>query len=209
MRGSVYDAVNQYFPDATGCRLLCSASWNARNFQGFWYDLKDNLFSETLQINSEPLTASDRTIDAGHLWYNTSRLMVPYKVYENGWGTVDHGLDSNGSNVPGGGYYAVAGWQGTKYVAVNGKVNKLSRLLIEQGNASSEKKTLAAGETWDMGEGYALTVNSIDAEAIPRRARFTLSLNGINLDNRMVAQGDKYTYNASLGGENNVPVFVS
>lgn len=40
---------------------------------------------------------------------------------------------------------------GQKYVSIKNKINKLTKLIIEQGNASYEKKVLAVGETWDVG----------------------------------------------------------
>jgi len=98
-------------------------------------------------------------------------------------------------------------------VALNGRVDKLAKLAIEQG--ISEKKNLAIGETWNVGGGWALKVNAIDARAFPRQVWLTLSKDGFIRDDKIVTSGgnnDKpiYTYvESSLGGESDVPVFVT
>jgi len=124
---------------------------------------------------------------------------------------VLNGIDCNlGFKQPSGGCYAIAGWQGEKYVAVNGKADKLAKLILELGSAVSDKKTLTVGETWDMGEGYTLTAQSIDAKATPRQVWLVFSKDGIKLDDRVVSQGQVYTYVArSIAGESDVPIFVT
>ncbi|MDO9096628.1 MAG: S-layer protein domain-containing protein [Candidatus Methanoperedens sp.] len=58
-----------------------------------------------------------------------------------------------------------------------------------------DKKTLAMGETWDIGGGWTLTANSIDAKASPKQVWITLSRNGIKLDDKVVGEGETYYYN--------------
>ncbi|VVB92403.1 S-layer protein [uncultured archaeon] len=183
--------------------------WGASDFPAFWYDLDDNKTSETLQINpGEPLTSFDRSIDAEHLWYNATIQISSYGVYRYKGKTVDYSLDPACNQVPSGGYYAVIGWQGEKFAAINCKANKISRLILEQG--PFDKKSLYMGEKWDMGDGYSLTAESMNAQAFPRQVMFNLSLNGRNIDQKVIGQGEAYTYyNNSLAGEYNVPIFVT
>ncbi|MCZ7397948.1 MAG: S-layer protein domain-containing protein, partial [Candidatus Methanoperedens sp.] len=112
------------------------------------------------------------------------------------------------------GEYYIMGWQGEKHVALNRKVDKLSRLLIEQGTSASDKKTLTVGETWDIGDGWALKANSIDAKATPRQVWLTLSKDGIVKDDKVISAGvggkPIYTFvEKSLAGEADVPVFIT
>jgi len=51
---------------------------------------------------------------------------------------------------------------GTEYMAINGKPNVLSPILMEMGE--DEKHTLATGESWDLGYGYYLVSQQIDLE---------------------------------------------
>ena len=177
-----------------------SASWNAVNFAGFWYDLKDDLMTEILSMTSPIL---GRTIYEDSLWYNTTKAHRTLKVYANGL------INSEISMLFSGGAYSIVGWQGQQYVAVNDQANKLSKLLIEQGNKSSDKKTLTVGEIWDIGDGWTLKAQSIDAKAIPRQVWLVLSKDGVTKDEKVLAQGQIYVYLDDIAGEFDVPLFVT
>ncbi|MFZ2410301.1 MAG: SUMF1/EgtB/PvdO family nonheme iron enzyme, partial [Candidatus Methanoperedens sp.] len=106
------------------------------------------------------------------------------------------------------GYYYVVDWQGDKYVALKGKTTKLVKLILEQRN--KENKALAIGETWDIGGGWTVTANSIDAKGYPAQVWLTLSKDGVKKDDKVISQGDIYTYvENNIGGEIDVPLFVT
>ncbi len=190
--------------------------WNSASLAGFWYDLKDNKQTETLQINA---FSGERTIAPNYLWYNTTQAPIQLKVNSEKNRLVEYGLSSGNNFQPlstGGGYYNVTAWLGQKYVAINGKNNKLAKLVLEQ--ETIDKKTLAIGETWDMGDGFTLKAQSIDAKASSRQVWLVLSKDGNKLDDKIVeaasitgtgTQGVYTYYEKSLGGESNVPIFVT
>jgi len=108
------------------------------------------------------------------------------------------------------GQYAIVGWQAESYVGIKNRSYKLAKLILEQQNATAEKKTLTVGETWDVGGGWTVTANSIDAKASPRQVWLTLNKDGVKKDDKVVAQGAIYTYvEKSIGGESDVPLFVT
>ncbi|MDO8726620.1 MAG: S-layer protein domain-containing protein [Candidatus Methanoperedens sp.] len=183
--------------------------WNALNFPGFWYDKNVGEQTEKLQINA--LNNETRTIDKENLWYNTTMVPMKFMVSSEKNLNVEYGLnDSEGYySIPSGGkYYNVTGWFGRKYVAINGKNNKLSKLLFEQ--TAVDEKTLTIGETWDLGEGWSLTANSIDAKTSPIYVWLELSKNGVKKDNKVSWEGGVYTYfENDIGREGNVPIFVT
>ncbi len=185
------------------------AMWNRSNFPAL-------IMEETLNVND----ISNRTIMQNNLTYSTSAVPVKLDVVTYGLGMNDstwnpyiaanNGLEQAGDGQAfGGGNYYIAGWQGQKYVALNGKIDKLTYLIIEHD--PSETMNLAVGETWNMGEGWELTVNSIDSSALPVQAKITLSKNGIVKDNNIITDTKPiYTFvETSLAGEANVPVFVT
>ncbi|MCE8426424.1 MAG: hypothetical protein J5U17_11685 [Candidatus Methanoperedens sp.] len=179
-------------------------AWDATTFAGFWYDLKDNLKSETLSIEAN---VNGRDIPENELFYSTSKQTKLLKAVENG-----KGLDNTElmNAFDGNGMYHPIGWQAQPYVAVKGKAKKLSKLIIEQGNSTSEKKTLTVGESWDIGDGWTLTAQGIDAQASPRQAQLVLSKDGNKLDDKVIRQGDVYVYTEkSIAGESDVPLFVT
>ncbi len=191
-----------------------TAAWDAYNFAGFYYDLQENLGRESLQVLQTNLAANQRTIDNDMLVYSTAAEAKRLKVVEkfnDDVSAASAGLKRTGAGQAfAGGNYYIVGWNSDRYVAINGRIDKLSRLVTEQGEASSEKKTLTVGETWDVGGGWTVTVNSIDAKASPRQVWFTLSKDGVKKDDKIVAQGNIYTYvEKSIGGESDVPLFVT
>lgn len=168
--------------------------WNVSNFPAFWQE--NDKSSETLQV----LSVSYRDITDRGLWYNTTKRLIPYKVYSATGNTVVNGEG-------GGGYYAKVGWFGRGYVALRGKANKMAKLILEQ--SETENKTLLVGETWDMGDGYTLKLNSIDT-AFPRQANVILNKSGKQLDDKVKENFTVYTYvSPSFSQESDVPIFVT
>ncbi len=203
--------------------------WNAQNFQGFWYDLDDGLFSENLTIRVTTLTNNQRTIPdrdsfpGGGMTYDSVQQFKQFELNKHDQTlSVERGLnctafDASGkcqaaakaSGVTGGTHYGKLGWMAEEFVAVNGKAKKLGKLLIEQKESASEKKTLTIGESWQIGD-WTLTAVSIDAKATPRQALLELSYKGQKLDTKIVNQGQVYTYiEKSIAGESDVPMFVT
>lgn len=58
----------------------------------------------------------------------------------------------------------------------------------------AESKSLSTGETWDMGSGYTLLVNAMDDRAFPRHAWISLEREGKKLDDKVLVEGEIYTY---------------
>ena len=193
-----------------------TATWDSSNFAGFYYDLDNNPGKESLQVLQTNLAVNQRTVDKDMIVYTTTaearRLKVVIAKFGNDASAASSaGLARTGAGqaLEGGNYY-IAGWNSDRYVAINGMIDKLSKLVIEQGRSSSEKKTLATGESWDIGGGWTLTTNSIDARASPRQVSLMLSKDGVNKDYKVINQNNIYTYvEKSLAGETDVPVFVT
>jgi len=176
--------------------------WGATNFAALWYDLDHDLSTETLMIASGTLSKYDRTIEEDSLIYNTSLVYKEYELHENENLTVE-------SRHPDGdtGYY-IEGWMADEYVAIDGRADKLAKLLVEFED--DDKKTLATGEEWDLGGGFSLTAQQINLEG--DKVWLTLKKNGKELDNEVVStngthQDRVYTYTADIENEEDIPVF--
>ncbi|HCJ65950.1 MAG TPA: hypothetical protein DHV62_01135, partial [Elusimicrobia bacterium] len=185
-----------------------TSTWDAQNFTGFWYSIHGGKSSETLKIENINI----RSIDKENLKYSTSRTDQKYIVFIEKGKKVENALDFDNVtkkfNKTNGGYYARLGWFGDLYVALNGKSNKLSKLLLEQ--KKDQKKTLKLGESWNLGEGFNITAVSLDTKTNPRQALLNLTKNDRTLDNKVVYEGDVYTYVVkNLQGESDVPIFVT
>lgn len=58
----------------------------------------------------------------------------------------------------------------------------------------AESKSLLPGETWDMGSGYSIKVNALDAKANPEQVWISLEREGRKLDDKVMTEGEIYTY---------------
>lgn len=167
-------------------------TWDGRSFSGFYYGLDDNIAPEMMNITTN---ISGRNISEGTLVYTTYKIPKTFKSIENGH-TFPYGD----------GIYHIVSLSGQPYVAVNGKVNKLSKLVVEQDN--EDNKTLTIGENWNISNDWNLTIQDIDAGA--QQALFVLSRNGNILEEKLVSVGDTYVYKEkNISGETDVPMFVS
>jgi S-layer protein (TIGR01567 family) len=189
----------------TGSVAYGPSTWTASNFPGFWHE--DGISGETLSVNQHDLSETQRVIDTRNLVYSTTKMIVPYKVYTETGLTVWNGLDASGYRVMGGGYYAKIGWLGKPFVAVNGQAFKLSEIILEQN--STDFKNLNVTETWNLGNGYNLRLNSLDTIASPKQAWFILSNKSETISDFIVEEGNVITITRNLAGESDAPFFVT
>ncbi|PXF61558.1 MAG: hypothetical protein C4B59_03130 [Candidatus Methanogaster sp.] len=209
--------------------------WDYSSFAGFWYDMDDNLQTESLTILANTwvgqptldFSTDDRTIDEGSLVYATHPVFQEYELHANeGDPFRDNqtvmelcfsdyleqpiGLCVESDNTGGDCGYFIEGWMGREYVAIDGNADKLCKLLLEfEGD---DRKTLFTGEKWDLGSGFALELTSIadSGDAITLQlfkndAPLDGSLKCINTD--YGPQERVYTYTTDIGGEESIPVF--
>jgi len=179
--------------------------WDYSNFAGFWYGLDDDLATETLTINGSAMSfPSDRVLDEGTVVYKTYPVYQEYELHKDLGLTVESGH-------PGGdcGYY-LEGFVADEYVAIDNNADKLCRLLVDFED--DDKKTLATGEKWYLGGGFALVPNQIDLEH--GRVWFSLYRDGKEIDSEVISCGSGddpqdpvYTYTPDIGGEDAIPVF--
>ncbi len=191
-------------------------TWSVYNFEGFFYDLKDDLGKEQLTVLQPNLAAGQRTIDKDRLLYSTQADAKQLKVVSEAFAgsaaaAALKGLERTGAGQAfANGNYDIVGWQADRYIAVNGKIDKLAKLLFEHGTSAAEKKTLTIGDTWDLGGGWTLQAQAIDAKATPRQAWLVLSKDGVKKDDKVISEKTIYTYvEKSLAGETDVPLFLT
>ncbi len=157
-------------------------TWNASNFPA--------LTSETLSV----VSLTGRTIYLDNLTYTTSGRPKLLNVVENGKSDgISNGLLHFTAGEMSGiqGAYNAIGLFGTTYVGIKNHSFKLTKILLEQNDTDS--KTLPTGETWNMGDGYSLKLNSVDIRALPAQAWLTLNKSDTRLDDYIISNGSIYT----------------
>ncbi|HYN44489.1 MAG TPA: S-layer protein domain-containing protein [Candidatus Limnocylindrales bacterium] len=189
----------------TGSVAYGPSEWTASNFPAFWHE--DGISGEMLSVNQQDLGSNQRAINTGNLVYSSSKRVVPYEVYTQTGLTVWNGLDASGYSIIRGGYYAKVGWLGKSYVAVNGKADKLSEIVLEQ--KSTDFKNLNVNETWNLGKDYNLTLIALDTIVSPKQALFNLSNKSGIISECIVEEGNLNTVWRNPADESDAPFFVT
>ncbi len=118
-------------------------TWNASSFAGFFYDLDDNIETESLSVSN---IIDGNVIDEGGLVYETSIENVDYEYFN-----VDAGWDQ----------YPVIGFFAEEYVPLKeDSADKLSKLVLD----SDDKYTIKTGEIIELGEGYSIEAKQVDVD---------------------------------------------
>ncbi len=129
-------------PAAAASTYNVAKTTDATKFAGFYYDLKNNIYTETLTITTSG--TGSRTIAKDAMVYST--LIAPGIAYKfSGFA----------------GAYEKIAFFAEEYVPIeSGKAAKLSKLLVDD----DESHTVRTGEAYELGEGYTITANQVDVE---------------------------------------------
>ncbi len=162
-------------------------TWTADNFAGFYYDINDNVKTESLSVSD----IEGNVIPENGLKYSTTIENVAYE-YENadaGWKT-----------------FPVMGFFAEKYVPIKPtKADKLAKLVMD----SDTKQTLRTGESLDLGEGYALEAKQVDVDGEKVWLEFTKDGEYVDDEIISVSSGSDNTWDVELDdiqGEDDVVV---
>ncbi|MCQ1536281.1 hypothetical protein FTO70_11445 [Methanosarcina sp. KYL-1] len=196
-------------------------AWDATTFGGFCYPInkhqnfvnEDIAWGERLWIENTDNThgalgvsgPSNNVIDEEELVYSTRQHSSKYKVVSE--------LGLSGSSIPsdlGKGFYWQLAWFGKPYIAVENDATQLASLVLNQDG--SARKTLRAGETWDLGKGYTLTVHQVDVDG--KKVWFSLEKNGEELESAIVEDdgtvaSKTFTAKADFGDSDDQLYFVT
>ncbi len=186
---SVY-IFGQSFDEAAG---NFTKKWDEENFAGFWHDAETGASTETLLINQSALNNSYRIIEKHTLIYTTRPVLLKFQVY----------VHANKTPPGTEGFYSAVGWFGDKYMLL--QRDMLARVIFEQN--ATDVKTIQMGESWNLGDGYKITANSID---VPLRgeeqAWITFYKDNYTLDDEVLPNNSLYSYPATIDG---APVLVT
>jgi len=191
-------------PVATG-----SFEWNAQNFAGFYYNIDDNLGTETLIT----------TIIAGNMLQEPNGIVYTTTAQKNGFDFEDWG------------YYNVIGFQGNKYFA--GYIhdentpaeNEILYKESDDENSLSDEQletilmdddtetTFTSGTLLKLQEGYELSIKSIAIDGI----YLELTKDGSVVDSKLIfpskdnpTMADKtYYYKKDVGNSKDLVIIAA
>jgi len=194
--------------------------WDAATFGGFNYPVnkhKDFVASEDwwgerlqyLETDGQnelgKNNPGNHVIGEGELVYSTRQFPNKYELVSD--------LELNPGTTPaelGGMFYYKLPWFGKPYVAVENDATQLANLVIDQ--PESDKKELKAGDVWELGKGYSMTVNQVDVDG--NKVWFSLSKNGEELESGIVnadgtVKNQTFTATADIGNGKDQLYFIT
>ncbi|AKB51978.1 hypothetical protein MSBRW_2725 [Methanosarcina barkeri str. Wiesmoor] len=160
---------------------------DANKFAAFYYDIDNNVTTESLSIKNVAGT-SGRTIGDNGLVYKTTIGKAEYENKDVDWGN-----------------YSVIGFFADKYIPLKSNAaDKLAKLVLD----SDDKYTLKTGESLDLGDGYSLQAKQVDVDG--NKVWLEFDKDGEYVDDEIVStdSGD-HTWTCKVDdvqGEDDVPV---
>ncbi|MEL4304245.1 S-layer protein domain-containing protein [Methanococcoides sp. LMO-2] len=156
---------------------VTSISWDRSNWGALYFALNDagsntesvyyeNIDPENPAIGADPV---NNVIDKKELIYSTHTYNKKFML-------------SKKTDVTVVSTYSVIPLFGAKYISVNDDASKMTTLITEQGGGS--EKQLMEGESWELGKGYSLKMDQLDADA--GKAFVILYKDGVELDSAIL-----------------------
>jgi S-layer protein (TIGR01567 family) len=172
-------------------------TWTPYNFEGFYYDIDDDVGTEELQI-----TISGNKIDEKDLIYTTSPRQVGFEFED--WGNYDViGFMADK-------YFA--GYKNTEFTDDASAINEgqLRRILMD----SDDSQTIATGSALSLEEGYELRIKQVDLNG--NKVYLALAKDGEEVDSKVVTpssdgadKASNYMYKVTIGSEKDVPIIIA
>ncbi|HUS76681.1 MAG TPA: S-layer protein domain-containing protein [Methanothrix sp.] len=173
-------------------------TWTVYNFEGFYYDIDDDVGTETLTAKISGKTK----IDEKDLIYSTSPQPVSFEF--GGWGDYDVI-----------GFMAdkfFAGYNNTAFTDDISAINEgqLRRVLIDD----DKSRTIASGSVLSLEEGYELRIKQVDLNG--NKVYLSLARDGEEVDSKVVTpssdskdRASSYLYKVDIGSEKDVPIIAA
>jgi len=174
-------------------------TWTPYNFEGFYYDIDDDVGTESLQAK----ISGGTKIEEKDLIYKTSPQPVKFE-FEN-WGKYD-----------------VIGFMADKYFAGYNNETKftdeassinegeLRKVLID----SDDSQTIASGSVLSLDEGYELRIKQVDLNG--NKVYLALAKDGDEVDSKVVTpsadpadKASNYMYKVDVGSTKDVPIITA
>ncbi|MDM7911473.1 MAG: S-layer protein domain-containing protein, partial [Methanotrichaceae archaeon] len=174
-------------------------NWNPYNFEGFYYDIDDDIGTENLTVR---ITGTSR-IAEGDLIYETNPQPVTFEF--DRWGKYD-----------------VIGFMADKYFAGYNDDTEFTDpvSIINEGQLrkilldSDDDRTISTGSVLPLEEGYELRINQVDVNG--NKVFLSLAKDGEEVDSKVVTPSSdpadpaaNYLYEIDIDSEENVPIIAA
>ena len=162
IRGPVFNGSN--IEDIVGDGITIDAT----DFAAFYYDIDDNVTTESLSIE-KVADNKGNVIGENGIVYTTTIQQVDYE-YEN----TAAGWDN----------YSLLGFFAEKYIPLkSNSADKLAKLVLD----SDDKYTIRTGETLDLGQGYSIEAKQVDVDG--EKVWLQFNKDGEYVDDEIISVG--------------------
>ncbi len=168
--------------------------WNPLNFEGFYYDINEDVGSEKLS-----LTRSDRTINEKSLVYTSTPQSVSFKYKKFGSYNV---IGFMAEKYFAGYTSSSTGITGTAISTISNK--QLHKILADDDT----QRAVYAGSTLTLNEGYVLKVKDVDITG-GKIVLISLLKDGGEVDTTAIEAGKTYIYTKRVGSVTDLPIIAA
>jgi S-layer protein (TIGR01567 family) len=171
------------------------AEWTPMNFEGFYYDLDEDVGSENITLKR-----TDRTVSENNFIYTSKPQSVSFEYSKFG-------------------SYNVIGFMAQKYFAgYIGSVSPIALSSIDISTINSKqlhkvltddetRRTIYGGSTLTLNEGYVLKIKDVDVTG-GKTVLLSLLKDGNEIDTTAIAQGNTYVYQKKVGTVSDLPIIA-
>ncbi len=179
IRGTVYNVSNPQ-------------PWTHMNFEGFYYNIDDNIGTETLTVNDD-----DTNIGEGNIVYTTTAESVSFDFSKwDEYKVIGFMAEK---------YFA--GYSGTDDEITDEDINLVSSGMLSKVLIDEDKgRTVSTGASLQLEEGYELKIMQLDVNG--NKAQLELIKNGKSISGgtAIVDAPDTFVYTKDLGSVDDVPI---
>jgi S-layer protein (TIGR01567 family) len=183
-----------YYIRGTGYTTTELPTWTPMNFEGFYYDIDEDLGTGKLEVKED-----GTSIDEGNLVYTTTVQQVTFDY--SGWGKYD-----------------VIGFMDEKYFAgynaqtdndiTDDSISLVSNKMLSKVLIDSDKKHMVStGASLELKDGYELKIIQLDVSG--DKAQIELLRDGRSVDTSLIGNTPAtYVYTRDLGSVDDVPLIA-
>lgn len=178
---------------ARGTVASGTKTWTVNNFEGFYYDIDEDVGTESLEVKA----LSGRTVQQDDLEYTTSAQEVGFEYSD--WGSFE--VIGFMAQKYFAGYTSDPGFTSGESVIGDGW---LSEVLID----SDSSRTVYQGTSLDLQDGYELQVNQVDVDGSQALVELYKDNESVSGSTNVVGIGNTYTYEKDVEGIDDLPLIA-
>ncbi|MDO9098465.1 MAG: S-layer protein domain-containing protein, partial [Candidatus Methanoperedens sp.] len=169
--------------------------WNPLNFEGFYYDINEDVGSEKLSLKR-----TDRSVSENNLIYTTTPQSVSFKYKKFGSFNVIGFMAEK--------YFAAYTSATSTEITGGSPKSTISNKQLHKVLADDDtQRAVYAGSTLTLNEGYVLKIKDVDITGA-KIVNVQLLKDGGEVDTNFIEAGKTYIYSKRVGTVSDLPIIA-